>query len=348
MDTNKLIEVASFRPISQQFPNAWVGHLPFAAWLIQEVKPKIFVELGTHSGNSYFAFCQSVADSSADTKCFAVDTWEGDEHAGNYQDDIFQKVNAHNENFYSKFSQLLRCTFDDALSKFTDSSIDLLHIDGLHTYEAVRHDFETWLPKLAPGAIVIFHDTKVYERGFGVYKLWQDLQQNYPNSIEFVHSHGLGVIQLSNASEDRMRSWLQPTYPLKKEFIDYFTALGIAQLNHYELEELRQLTLSVLEDHNYLDPKNTSLPQIFRGLLEKNSSLDQIIAEREKLIGIFQIELTNRDTHITNLNNIIIIRDARILELEKIVSNRNGIISKIFNLIRAKRTKLLRMLRGGK
>jgi hypothetical protein len=327
-----------------------VGHLPFAAWLIQEVKPKIFVELGTHSGNSYFTFCQSVAASGIDTKCFAVDTWVGDEHAGNYQEDIFQKVNAHNENFYSKFSKLLRCTFDNALSSFADESIDLLHIDGLHTYEAVCHDFKTWLPKLAPGAIVIFHDIKVYEHGFGVHKLWQELQKGYPNNIEFAHSHGLGVIQLHNVPEDRMQSWLQPTYPQKEEFINYFTALGLAQLNHYELEELRQLVLADLGEGFYPNPQNINLIQIFRSWIAKNSSLNQIIAEREKHIGIFQIELTNRDTHISNLDNIVSNLNQIIAEREKHIgifqielTNRDAHITNLNNIITTKDTRILEL-----
>ena len=84
MKQNNLITAASFVPNSLQSPDAWIGHLPFAGWVIQDISPEIFVELGTHSGNSYFSFCQSVVEAGISTKCYAVDTWRGDEHAGQY------------------------------------------------------------------------------------------------------------------------------------------------------------------------------------------------------------------------------------------------------------------------
>jgi hypothetical protein len=150
-DLAYLIDAALFKPHSLQYPGAWVGHLPFAAWVIGDVTPRIFVELGVYSGNSYFSFCQSVLERGLATKCYAVDTWVGDEHSSEYGEDVFVYVNAYNGKHFAAFSKLLRMTFDEAVKGFEDESIDLLHIDGLHTYEAVRHDFETWLPKLAPG-----------------------------------------------------------------------------------------------------------------------------------------------------------------------------------------------------
>ncbi len=39
-----------------------------------------------------------------------------------------------------------------------DQPIDLLFVDGDHSYEAVRSDLEVWLPKLKSGALVVLHD----------------------------------------------------------------------------------------------------------------------------------------------------------------------------------------------
>jgi Methyltransferase domain len=184
--------------------SAWNQHIPFAFWLMQAHTPSIFVELGTCFGTSYFSFCQAVAALQLPARCFAIDTWQGDSQTGFYDESVFARVNACNELKYARFSRLVRSTFDDALPHFLDGSVDLLHIDGLHTYDACRHDFESWLPKLSGRAIVLFHDTNVRERGFGVYRLWAELVEHYPH-FEFVHEHGLGVLGVGAALDGPVR-----------------------------------------------------------------------------------------------------------------------------------------------
>ena len=174
-------------------PDPWTGHLPFAFWLIKAMRPSTLVELGTHSGNSYFAFCQAMAALTPAGRAYAVDTWAGDEHSGLYGEDIFGSVSAFNTEQFRQFSTLLRMTFDEARAYFPAGGVDLLHIDGMHTYEAVRHDFETWLSALSPRAVVVFHDTNVRERGFGVWRFWEEISTRYP-AFTFDHSNGLGVL----------------------------------------------------------------------------------------------------------------------------------------------------------
>jgi hypothetical protein len=151
---------------------------------MEQVKPKLFVELGVHTGMSYFAFCQSVKTNQLSTLCYAVDTWKGDEHAGTYGEEVWLDVQDYNSREYTAFSYLLRNTFNEALTYFENKTIDLLHIDGCHTYEAVKTDFENWRPKMTDNGLVIFHDTVVREREFGVYKFWAELKQQYP-TFEF-------------------------------------------------------------------------------------------------------------------------------------------------------------------
>jgi len=172
---------------------AWAGHIPFAMFLVSAMRPRTFVELGAYRGVSYCAFCQAVKTAKTDTKCYAVDTWEGDAHAGELEAGVLTKLRAHHDALYSDFSRLVQSTFDDALAHFADNSIDLLHIDGFHTFDAVKHDFETWKPKMSERGIIIFHDINVRERGFGVWQFWDEIKQEFPH-FEFLYSHGLGVL----------------------------------------------------------------------------------------------------------------------------------------------------------
>ncbi len=183
------------RPSRIGVESAWYGHVPFGYWLTCQARPRVLVELGTHNGVSYSAFCDAVLDSNLATRCFAIDTWLGDQSAGLYGEEVYKNFRQFHDQRYSAISTQLRMTFDEALGQIPDGTIDLLHIDGEHTYDAVRHDFESWLPKLSNWAVILFHDTNVRERNFGVWRLWHELRQVYPG-FEFLHASGLGVLAI--------------------------------------------------------------------------------------------------------------------------------------------------------
>jgi hypothetical protein len=173
---------------------AWTPHLPFAYDLVAVLKPARVVELGVDRGESYFAFCQSALENKTATRCFGIDTWRGDQHAGDYDETTFAQVSEHNRANYDSFSTLIRSDFDEALGRFENESIDVLHLDGLHTEAAVRHDLQAWIPKLRPGGILLLHDVDVRGKDFGVWKVWEELQSQ-SRSWTFHDGPGLGVWQ---------------------------------------------------------------------------------------------------------------------------------------------------------
>ena len=174
--------------------SGWIGHAPFLKYLIREQKPWIFVELGVHNGFSYFVGCQAIREYNLETKAYAVDHWLGDQQAGFFDDSVYETAKQLNSK-YSKFSTLVKKSFEDARAEFANSSIDLLHIDGYHSYESVKSDFESWLPKMQKDGVVLLHDIHVRRNTFGVYKFWAEVKSKY-TTIEFVSSHGLGVVFL--------------------------------------------------------------------------------------------------------------------------------------------------------
>lgn len=176
---------------------SWHGHIPFAMAVVSMLRPRVFVELGTHFGDSYCAFLQAAKSLGLDTRCFAVDSWQGETQAGFYGDEVLQQLSSHHDPRYGTFSTLLRSLFDDARPRFEEGSIDLLHIDGLHTYDAVSHDFNTWLPAMSARGVILLHDSQVRANDFGVWRLVEELHRRYP-VFDFEHCNGLAVVAVGS------------------------------------------------------------------------------------------------------------------------------------------------------
>lgn len=252
---NPITHPVCFTPPLRGTPSAWTGHVPFALYLMDLVRPRIFVELGTLLGTSYCAFCQAVVESGLATRCYAVDTWQGDAHTGPYGSEILVDLRTHHDPLYAGFSRLIQSTFDEALEQFEDGTIDLLHIDGYHTYEVVRHDFESWLPKLSEQGVLLLHDTNEHQKDFGVWKLFEELKEQYPY-FEFLHEHGLGVLAVGRGAAELLRELVEASEQEQAAIRTFFSYMGgllaREQQAQRDLTEVRAYTRDLFSQNETL------------------------------------------------------------------------------------------------
>jgi hypothetical protein len=169
-----------------KYPSAWKGHGYYAIKLCKTLKPKVVVDLGVDYGFSTFCF----AYGSESGEVYGVDSFEGDGQAG--VRDTLAEVEQFSKILHQKYKMkkpnFIKGYFSEVAATWDKGQIDLLHIDGLHTTEAVTEDYQNWSRYLSPDGVILFHDIISYP---DILSFFEGIEGGY--KFKFDHSNGLGV-----------------------------------------------------------------------------------------------------------------------------------------------------------
>ena len=201
------IDQEKFEECLEKMPHPWKGHRAFAEWLVKEIKPSQVVDLGVDYGFSTFIFANA-AMKNGQGVVTGVDLFMGDPMTG-FRDTYTEVMQIVNDlNFYNM--EIIRGEFSE-VSKTWDRPIDLLHIDGLHTYEAVLIDYNNWSSFVTENGIILFHDINVPENpDFQVVKFFRELSGGY--KLYFLHSYGLGIFTKNEQLYEKIKNAFDNVY----------------------------------------------------------------------------------------------------------------------------------------
>ena len=78
-----------------------------------------------------------------------------------------------------------------SISKTWDKTIDILHIEGFHTYETIKAEYDHWLRYLRSNGTILFHYKQNEKNGADVY--FKELEENKTGYTLFFEQIGLGL-----------------------------------------------------------------------------------------------------------------------------------------------------------
>ena len=172
------------------------------AHLVRERAPKILVEIGTHAGGTFFVLCRCAHPGAT---VISIDL-PGARFSGGHPKFI--------ERLLPRMpleTQRLCCLRGDSHDSKSASwleevlqgqQVDVMLIDGDHTYAGVKQDFEMYSRFVRSGGIVAFHDIAEHpqETGCEVGLFWREIKKKYRHEefIEDPHQGwaGIGVLHM--------------------------------------------------------------------------------------------------------------------------------------------------------
>jgi predicted O-methyltransferase YrrM len=171
--------------------------------------PRTVLEIGTANGGTLFLLTRVAAP---DARLVSIDLRHGQFGGG------YPAWRAPLYRSFARDAQRVELVVGDSheprtrehVNRLLDGrALDLLFVDGDHSYEGVKQDFADYAPSVRPGGLVAFHDIvpsgpRKHGDPGGVPTFWRELKTTYPGATELVEdwdwgSCGIGVVRLASA-----------------------------------------------------------------------------------------------------------------------------------------------------
>lgn len=176
--------------------------------ILEKIRPKIIIEIGTASGGSLFLFSHIA---SQDATIISVDL-PGGPFGGGYPKwkiPLYKAFGLVNQKIHLiRADSHNRETLNKVKSILNNRKADFLFIDGDHSYKGVKKDFEMYSPLVKEEGIIAFHDIVIGtpETGCEVSKFWEEIKGRY-NYMEIIKNQkqewgGIGVLFLKRRNEN--------------------------------------------------------------------------------------------------------------------------------------------------
>jgi predicted O-methyltransferase YrrM len=168
--------------------------------LLQKHRLETLLEIGTGNGGTLFLFSRIA---STDAVLLSIDL-PGGPFGGGYpkcKTLLYESFALHNQKIYLlRADSHEKITLDAIKRILKGRRLDFLFIDGDHTYEGVKRDFEMYSPLVDEGGIIAFHDivSGPPENVVGVMMFWNEIKKNY-KYLEIIKKgkqggHGIGIL----------------------------------------------------------------------------------------------------------------------------------------------------------
>ncbi len=169
---------------------------------LNKLRPNYILEIGTALGGTLFLFSRIASQNAT---IISIDLPGGAFGRGypKWKIPLFKSFALPKQRIYLiRANSHERETLEKTKSILGDKRLDFLFIDGDHTYEGVKEDFEMYSPLVKKGGVIALHDIVQHppEIGCEVSRFWSEIKSKY-EYVEFVKSWnqnwaGIGLIKL--------------------------------------------------------------------------------------------------------------------------------------------------------